>query len=39
MKHDELLWTYEDQRKSEKLWHSKIEEIRMVLKAIEKELK
>ncbi len=39
MTHDELLlWTYIDQRKSEELWHSKIQEIHTNLDAIEKEL-
>ena len=38
MTNRELLWTYEKQRKSEKLWHSKIQEIRRTIQAIEKEL-
>lgn len=34
MTHDESLWTYENQRQSEELWHSKIREIRATLQAI-----
>jgi len=38
MTYYKLLWTYEDQRKSEKLWHSKIQDVRVILQAIQKEL-
>ena len=38
MTHDELLWTYAKQRESEQLWHSKIQEIRVTIQAVEKEL-